>query len=210
MSRMPRARRRLVGRLAEAEDRRRGQRLGIDPVSAVLGRIVGQQGLGHELADVGVRVLGQQDQLVGRRRPSGQLPSGQLQRQVAERLAGLREQGLDPIEAEELGGDLGAGVDGPVGLGQGDVGMMAEDVLDGEPAERGVGRAGGDGHLPEPLGTGEGIALRCLRRVAGEHLQERGLRDDPDVRAGRVELLALELLRRPSCRDRTGASPRRR
>ena len=176
----------------------------------MLGRVVGQQGLGHEPAHVGVRALGQADQLLGRRRPAGELPAGQLQGEVAERLAGLPEERLDPLEVEELGGDLGAGIDRAVGLGQGDVGVVAADVLDGEPGQRGVGRPGRVGHLPEPLAAGERGVLRDLLHLAGEHLQEGGLGDDLDVRPGGVQLLGLDLLRRPSCRGRTAATPRRR
>ena len=187
---------RLVARLAEAIHGLGPERLGVDPIPLMLRRVVRQERPGHEPADVGVRALGHPDQVAGRRRPAGELPPGQPQRQVAERLAGLAEQRLDPVEGQELGRDLRAGVDRPVGLGQGDVGVMAADVSDREPGQRRVGLSRGVGHLPEPARAAEARARRGLGPgVAGEHLEEGGLGDDLDVRPGRVQLLPLDLLR---------------
>jgi len=121
----------------------------------MFGRILGQEGVRHEPAHVGVGALRQADQVLRRGRPAGELPAGELQPKVAERLAALPEEGLDPLEVEEASGDLGAGIDRAIGLGQGDIGMMAADVLDGEPRQRGVGRPGRIRHLPEPLAAGE-------------------------------------------------------
>ena len=61
--------------------------------------------------------------------------------------------GLTRSKVRKLGRDLGAGINRPVGLVQGDVGMVAAEVLDGELRQRRIGRAGRDGHLPEPLGS---------------------------------------------------------
>jgi hypothetical protein len=69
-----------------------------------------------------MRTLGQEHQLIRRGRPASELPFGQVERQLAQRLAGLQEQGLGPLEGEKLGRDLGTGVDGSIRLRQGDMG----------------------------------------------------------------------------------------
>ena len=193
---MPSVARRLVGRLAEAVDRRRA--------SARPGRS-GSGGAPARRRPAGPRprtgarrragTSHSRDQLVGRRRPAGELPAGQLQGEVAQRLAGLGEQRLDPLEGQELGGISAPGSTGRSVSARAMSGWWRRMYLTANCAERRVGRAGGD--RPSPRAARSRPGWRRPRRACGSPasiLQERRLGDDLDVRPGGVQLLGLDLL----------------
>ena len=101
----------LVVRLTEPVDRGRLQLAGVEAEAAVGRRVLGQERLRHEPAHVHERDLAHADELIDAGVPPGELPVGQFQRELAQRLATLAEERVDTVEAEERLRDLGPGMD---------------------------------------------------------------------------------------------------